>query len=151
MASASRWSAVRRSVESRCTVQPTSPAEAANTARATMSSVRWILNDPVGSVKSQFNDKNPTTAAASPDGKPSVPTARTATSRTSAATVRSACARRAMPATAPTVTTAAVTLIGARSARRISVDTIARMPGSGPDHASPVAAVSSPAATATAG
>ena len=81
LASASRCSAVRRSVERRCTVQPTSAADAANTTSATTSSVRWILNEPVGSVKNQFSDKKPTIAAASPAGKPSVPTARTVTSR----------------------------------------------------------------------
>ena len=36
---------------------------------ATTSSVRWILNDPVGSVKNQLRAKNPTIAAASPDSE----------------------------------------------------------------------------------
>ncbi len=130
-ASASRCWAVRRKVDSRCTVQPTSAAEAANTKSATTSSVRWILNDPVGSVKNQLRAKNPTIAAASPAVKPSVPTARTVTSRSSAAVVRSACAARASPAAAPTAITASATRITDRSRRRIPADTIARIPRAG--------------------
>ncbi len=127
-ASASRCTAVARRVERSCTIHPTNAAEARNTTRATTSSVRWILNDPVGSVKKKFSTMNPTNAPVRPAGSPSVPTARTVTRSSSAATVRSASAARARPATPPTASTAAPIRINGCSRTRILVDTIARIP-----------------------
>ena len=101
-------------------------ADAANTTSATTSSVRWILNEPVGSVKNQLREKNPTIAAAIPAGKPSVPTREDGDEQQQRGGREVGVhGPAAIPATAPTAITASVTRTTDRSESFIPADTIA--------------------------